>query len=642
MSNIAYTPKNAPETVVKQGRLLICRNGECKLNPTFGLYFDGTNNNMYLDDTAEGAYSHSNVARLYKAAYDETVNGLVRIYIPGVGTPFKEIGEPTPHPRGSSMGEKGAERIRFAVLSIVNRLSQILKAGEIVKPSAIAEAVADERNYRFWKSRLTSLITQSNRRPNGPKIDHIVLDVFGFSRGAAEARSFVNQLLKNFCDASGHTFCGIGLRIRFMGLFDTVASVGFADSVPGPFEGHQDWADQDLLVIPPQVEQCVHLVAGHEARKSFPVDLVLGKDGRYPTNCIEVVYPGMHSDVGGGYGAGDQGKAIGGQGEVLSQIALNHMYERALKAGVPLRGRAKLADARLEYDFAIRENLKAHYENYVHAAALEGKSLPAIGHIERHHRGYLLWRSRVLEERVFNRLQCMANISTQDRVNLSEANTQFGHYIAKLEGDEKTDAANQSLRRADPRIPTQPVDTAGLHFYRKYWKRLGSFYGNQTTMDFFDRYVHDSRAGFTIVDPVSANDHRIIHERLKRRDEEHKRARAEYERKERQYQLHGEDSGYTATTLPYPPEDPLSENERANLGEYEAGRKPIYSDHNPAAGNSGGADGRAIPGMGRWDRVYSGAVDRLAMQLPRREMDWSYLHPRQLFAYARVRYEDRA
>ncbi|AHI74244.1 hypothetical protein BTRA_1661 [Burkholderia thailandensis USAMRU Malaysia  len=53
-------------------------------------------------------------------------------------------------------------------------------------------------------------------------------------------------------------------------------------------------------------------------------------------NCEEVVYPGVHSDVGGGYGPEEQGRE-----QDLSLIPLRHMYAEALRAGVPLQGRVR-------------------------------------------------------------------------------------------------------------------------------------------------------------------------------------------------------------------------------------------------------------------------------------------------------------
>lgn len=72
----------------------------------------------------------------------------------------------------------------------------------------------------------------------------IYISVFGFSRGATEARVFVNWL-QSLCrlDAklSGKTGAmslgGFPVQFDFLGLFDTVASVGSANSF-GFFDGH--------------------------------------------------------------------------------------------------------------------------------------------------------------------------------------------------------------------------------------------------------------------------------------------------------------------------------------------------------------------------------------------------------------------
>jgi hypothetical protein len=83
------------------------------------------------------------------------------------------------------------------------------------------------------------------------------------------------------------------------------------------------------------VERCVHYVAAHEVRDSFPLDSI--RDGKhYPPNCFEVVYPGVHTDVGGGYAPGEQTRALEDR-DKLSQIPLLHMYRAARETGVPLR-----------------------------------------------------------------------------------------------------------------------------------------------------------------------------------------------------------------------------------------------------------------------------------------------------------------
>lgn len=59
-----------------------------------------------------------------------------------------------------------------------------------------------------------------------PRITQMHLSVFGFSRGAAEARVFCNWV-QRFC---GGVIGEAKVNLRFLGLFDTVASVGLADS----------------------------------------------------------------------------------------------------------------------------------------------------------------------------------------------------------------------------------------------------------------------------------------------------------------------------------------------------------------------------------------------------------------------------
>ncbi|QKJ52031.1 DUF2235 domain-containing protein [Providencia rettgeri] len=56
----------------------------------------------------------------------------------------------------------------------------------------------------------------------------------------------------------------------------------------------------------------------------------------YPPHTHEMVYPGMHSDVGGGYPLNDQGKARERADHLLSQIVLHDLYsEVALRWAPP-------------------------------------------------------------------------------------------------------------------------------------------------------------------------------------------------------------------------------------------------------------------------------------------------------------------
>ncbi|WP_445261591.1 T6SS phospholipase effector Tle1-like catalytic domain-containing protein [Pseudomonas sp. RL_105y_Pfl2_101] len=319
------------------------------------LFFDGTNNNE-PHDTSKGEFSNpTNIARLYHASLLHRESGYFRYYIPGVGTPFPEIGELDFTTFGMAFANGGEDRINWGLLQIADALSFALnKEQGLDLPVAQAKlktmattwpltALGKSSRHQAMASLLEPL--RAKVATVQPKVLAIKLFIYGFSRGAAEARTFVTWLSELFDTPPGteqpkQELLGIPLSIEFLGLLDTVASVGSARA--GPFaEGHMDWADgsqalPDVGRFPNWIKDSRHFVAAHEQRLCFPLDSIRYADGRYPGYAQEVVYPGMHSDVGGGYPKGDQGKARGGSGELLSQIVLHDLFAAAFAAGAPL------------------------------------------------------------------------------------------------------------------------------------------------------------------------------------------------------------------------------------------------------------------------------------------------------------------
>ncbi len=126
--------------------------------------------------------------------------------------------------------------------------------------------------------------------------EEVVLDVFGFSRGAAGARHFVNafregrlRYIRDFWfDRYARVPDGRKIRIRFIGLFDTVASIQYRG-------GGDNHGDLNLNLKPGSAESIMHLTAEHEIRENFPLTDTTGA----PTSRE---LPGVHSDIGGGYG----------------------------------------------------------------------------------------------------------------------------------------------------------------------------------------------------------------------------------------------------------------------------------------------------------------------------------------------------
>lgn len=158
-----------------------------------------------------------------------------------------------------------------------------------------------------------------------------VIDLVGFSRGAAIARAFANRIYARIDQGyyrSALQSDGIcrSLRIRFMGLFDTVGAFG----IPGnSIDVGYDFK------IDNRVGTVAHAIALDEHRAAF--DLISIQNSEYSPNTTpyreERGFLGSHSDIGGGYSSGD-----------LSDIALQWMYKKAVAAGL---GMMPLAEEQL-------------------------------------------------------------------------------------------------------------------------------------------------------------------------------------------------------------------------------------------------------------------------------------------------------
>jgi hypothetical protein len=390
-------PSNGPD-LAQRGQALGTRLASqppahtCKVTLRIAFFFDGTGNNL---DADEGTDKHSNVARLFKAhPREDSEKGIYAHYIPGLGTYFKEIGD-IGDDDGMAFGKYGDAR-----------LDQAMKWLD----ATIAKHPSD-------------------------KIESVNLAVFGFSRGATLARAFarrVNDRCKWDEGKGQATLNSINrpCEIYFLGLFDTVASVGLpastslgslatakkwmaldtamarrrtwlntlafgdkpgADPTPGVFDGHGSWASN--LRIPALVTRTLHLMAMNEFRNSFPLDTAW--DGAtLPVGAQEVVYPGAHSNVGGGYRPGEAGKSQL-KSFLLSKIPLRRMYDEAVAYGVPLK---PLNDPAIAGDFEFDEALSERFNKVLSAGGFtQGRLGDALlAHSELYYR----WRFRKIHLRL--------------------------------------------------------------------------------------------------------------------------------------------------------------------------------------------------------------------------------------------------
>ena len=298
------------------------------------VFFDGTGNNK---ETDEASKKWSNVARIWQAAWqfarDNNTANTYPIYIAGVGTPFngkamfpgEELSISLEDGKlGEGAGAGGARRLDFGQQQINDALRMALLSKAKTLDGQVARHAESGKQQSF---------ADVNRALGRHRlIKQINVSIFGFSRGAALARAFCNQWLWQCKEDRGQLhYEGYPIRFCFLGLFDTVASFGLpaTNSANNPIFGGFKGRD---LVVDERVERCVHQVAAHELRFAFPVDLIR-RDGRLAGNWLEKVYPGVHSDVGGGYLPNEQDIDNN-----YARIPMRDMMGEALGAGTRIYG----------------------------------------------------------------------------------------------------------------------------------------------------------------------------------------------------------------------------------------------------------------------------------------------------------------
>jgi uncharacterized Zn-binding protein involved in type VI secretion len=297
----AQREQDIEEEEVEQEQLITLR---------LGVFFDGTGNNQANSETVAGCMARdvgleneaediqkfcaefgygidgsapdnsfgndtSNVARLYDLYRDQAGERIdsaadeasIAVYIEGIGT--VSGGDDDLWGQATGRGKNG-------VLARVEQSSQSVV----------------ERLLRF------------NRNNPEVTIRRLEIDIFGFSRGAAAARHFANDIRKGAesllaetlkTDTSGFTE-GFGWRIQhdvhlnFIGLFDTVPAIVtplMLDFSPGNDRN----GGLNLGLPTGAARKVVQLVARDEHRLNFA--LIRTEN--------DIALPGSHSDIGGGY-----------------------------------------------------------------------------------------------------------------------------------------------------------------------------------------------------------------------------------------------------------------------------------------------------------------------------------------------------
>ena len=540
--------KLSPKETMQRARALACtmpkdKKPACSGQVFAGIFFDGTGNNRKIDyeDPAPDKRKHTNIVRIFHTfPLPEIKPGHFRIYIPGVGTAFPEIDDPGKSweaTAGSASAWKGEHRIAWALIQLLNAPHRyVYNNAPLIQPDQAKTIIGNVAGVtspgmmrrlvlNTWQQKLAVALKDKK-----PKVEQINLSVFGFSRGAAEARAFVNWLFE-ICkpEGDGWKLAGIPLRLQFLGLFDTVASVGAANLYDGgTLAGHQSWADNSQE-IHPAVERCVHFVAGHEVRACFPLDSVRVKLN-YPGNALEVMYPGVHSDVGGGYAPGDLGVSLTPD-SMLATIPGFNMYKEAVKSGVPLLVWKDLGK-QFQDDLTPSDDAISDFNAYLHAAKVEAASVEEMGkkhmayyfsyrfkyradfqqrapyvNATEEHQAYLKRTQDCLLERLgslHQRSSPLANYSptpmaeSAPRVHVAPADPgrKKREVAMAPDFDPPTAAASAAERMAANKpAPVIVAPIATTHAI-EVGKRIDTKILTPEIERFFDHYLHDSMAGF--------------------------------------------------------------------------------------------------------------------------------------------------
>ncbi|NQZ57606.1 MAG: DUF2235 domain-containing protein [Lentisphaeraceae bacterium] len=260
--------------------------------------FDGTGNEPDLND--DGINTSSNVVKFKNALMNKRSKPTVCIYEQGVGTKYGE------YISGNLFGVGVEDRIQSAYRQLQNYLTD--------------ESCADNRIF-----------------------------IIGFSRGAYSARRFAsllncsgipkngddwskgwNNFLEVSDDADGLKKSGdfFEVKVDMLGVWDTVKA---APTIP----------DRDDQKLPENVAAAYHAISIDEQRDQFQVTR-FNADQRV----TEMWFPGVHSDVGGGY------TETG-----LSDVSLSWMIDNACNHDLDFKGSYINSDVNPDCSATLHDSL---------------------------------------------------------------------------------------------------------------------------------------------------------------------------------------------------------------------------------------------------------------------------------------------
>ncbi|MFW1808209.1 T6SS phospholipase effector Tle1-like catalytic domain-containing protein [Acinetobacter ursingii] len=480
------------------------------------VFFDGTGNNK---DADEDKKKWSNPARLWRNAQslketelaenNQLVSPNHAIYVSGVGTRFnaelnifqRAISVLQDHTGlGLGIGLGGTRRLDYGEDQLNDALKQVLIFNAKKAKLNVDKYANEKKVYSF--AEVEKSLSQHRL------IKKINISTFGFSRGAALARAFTNQFIwqcESGCDGLTYGTGKYPIEFKFLGIFDTVASFGLPAT---NLNNNLTFKGRDL-VIDERVKMCVHHIAGNELRFAFPLDLIHKENGDLTnTNWKEIVYPGMHSDVGGGYTPGSQNV-----NDNFARIPLKDMLTEAVNYGVRMYDydELKVKHSKVfEQQFAIQEETQRLFNAVNQQMQCNGKVQDQIIAAMKVYYSAYGTLARTYTPSVSQQVRSESKIRELIPIGPSDMATE----ISRLQKLKDLTAPSKPGGFNIFRV-LSPISKAYEFFLGVDEWEFSSWNNNATqdVVDFYQSYVHDSKYGFiSNAEPFSYFRQRKIYE----------------------------------------------------------------------------------------------------------------------------------
>jgi uncharacterized protein (DUF2235 family) len=208
-----------------------------------GAFFDGTGNNVWNDELI-GDGSQTNIAQLYRMYQNKRDEGYKAFYEEGAGTEA--------YTQTHTFRDEIDPNTGLTKLATIQNQDVYKDRKDYYAVGGLAFGVGVKHHAEKMLTKINKTISDALKtNPNA----QIIVDVYGFSRGATSARDFINMFNEQYANLNGSA-------IGFVGLFDTVATVGLANEYN---------ANLNLNLSTNSAQQIVHLTADDEKRANFPL-----------------------------------------------------------------------------------------------------------------------------------------------------------------------------------------------------------------------------------------------------------------------------------------------------------------------------------------------------------------------------------